>query len=58
MVRELGALAHGYSVPTARVHKTRHPADFLEMLRHERLSLTVDDSYDAEAHLAAVTYEL
>ncbi|KAI0325501.1 kinase-like protein [Cubamyces sp. BRFM 1775] len=58
MVRELGALAHGFSIPAARVHETRHPVDFLQMLRHEQLSLTVDDSYDVEAHMAAVTYEL
>ncbi|KAH9903452.1 kinase-like domain-containing protein [Cubamyces lactineus] len=58
MVRELGALAHGFSIPDALVHETQDPVDFLQMLRHEQLSLTVDDSYDVEAHMAAVTYEL
>ncbi|CDO78236.1 hypothetical protein BN946_scf184681.g1 [Trametes cinnabarina] len=54
-VKEIGALAHGYPVPDARVHNTRAPVDFLVRLRQEQLSLVLDDSFDVEAHKASMT---
>ncbi|KAH9854600.1 kinase-like protein [Lenzites betulinus] len=57
-VKEVGVLAHGFSIPTARVHETRAPVDFLHRLRHEQLSLVVDDSYDVAAHRTALEADL
>ncbi|KAI0649959.1 kinase-like protein [Trametes meyenii] len=55
LVREIGALAHGFSIPTARVHETRAPVDLLQRMRQEQLSLVVDASYDVEAHKTLIT---
>ncbi|KAI0672338.1 kinase-like protein [Trametes maxima] len=55
IVREIGALAHGFSIPVARVHETRAPVDLLERMRQEQLSLVVDASYDVEAHKTLIT---
>ncbi|KAI0827426.1 kinase-like protein [Trametes gibbosa] len=57
-VKEVGVLAHGFAIPTARVHETQAPVDLLRRLRHEQLSLVVDESYDVEAHRAALEAEL
>ncbi|OSC99704.1 kinase-like protein [Trametes coccinea BRFM310] len=54
-VKEIGALAHGFSVEDPRVHDTRSPVDFLVQLRQEQLSLVLDDSFDVKTHHAAMT---
>ncbi|KAI8989155.1 kinase-like protein [Trametes punicea] len=55
VVKDIGALAHGYAIEDARVHETRAPVDLLAELRQEQLSLVLDDSFDVRAQQVAVT---
>ncbi|KAI0772788.1 kinase-like protein [Trametes elegans] len=57
-VKPVGVLAHGFMLGTARVHNAREPVNLLERMRQAQLSLVADESFDVEAHNAAMAVAL
>ncbi|KAI0634212.1 kinase-like protein [Trametes polyzona] len=58
-VKEVPALAHGFTMPSEQRHGMREPpVDLLHRLRQEHLSLQLDDSYDVPAQKAALERSL